>query len=325
MNEEIIELLHKNLGPYRENNGGWYSFNCPVCSANAGKEYDGKFNLECHVEDEELFYHCWSCSDTDGTKGHLSKLIKSFGKEEYNAYLNIIQNAPLLSLKKKKKIFKESQEVFLPQGTKLLDNGCCTLAHKYLEDRGITKEMIKKHSIGYTTEDAITPLEYQNRIVIPSFNKFGEINFVVCRDYKGVTKVRYMNSTIDRKSAIINEYLLDFNKDIILVEGMFDHIVVPNSTPLLGKHLDLTFSLYSVLVEEAKADIVIFLDGDAYNDAVKIYRMLDSNIKLHGRVYIVRNNRKDLDPSDIYKLYGEKGISDCLKTKHRIHEFDLYV
>lgn len=327
MEEEVLDILRRNLGEYRMNNNSWYSFNCPVCSSMAGVERDNKFNLECRVSQEQgMYYHCWACADTNGTKGNLSKLIKTFPRYEYETYKGIIDNnVNITHLFKKHLLETKEDELEYPVGVRSFDFSEECNALSYLRSRGITIEIIERFRIAYTIDDYTTPRKFRNRIVIPSFDRFGDLNYYVCRDYSGLNTVKFMNPKMDKKSLVVNEHLVDWNKDVILVEGMFDHIVVENSIPLLGKHLDRDFLLYDKLVRNAKSNVIIFLDGDAMRDARLIYRLLNSNVRLKGRVFVAGNFRKDADPSDIFRDLGVDGIRECIKNKYRPSEIEFLV
>jgi len=58
-----------------------------------------------------------------------------------------------------------------------------------------------------------------------------------------------------------------------------------NSIPMLGKHMSEL--LFEKIYNKAKRDIIISLDGDAFNNAVKLYRELNGG-ELYDRIKIVR-------------------------------------
>lgn len=322
--EQVIGILSKNLGKYKDNGNGWYSFNCPNCSFIAGKKYDNKFNLECHIKNRDFFYHCWACSETHGTKGDLIKLIRLFSKEDYNYYVDLIKNYVDYSrLEPKRYSHIGQRSIEYPKGCKRYDNRCQNYAQKYLIDRGLTEDIIQKFNIFYTTQDLVTPIKYWDRIVIPSFDSMGVLNYMVCRSYNPNNPVKYLNSDVEKKDIIFNEFHLDYNDDIVLVEGVFDHFVVPNSVPMLGKILTPDMLLFKRLCKFSTKDIIIFLDGDAYVDAIKIYKLLDSNVRLMGRVKLVKIDDKTLDPSEIYQKMGKEGIESYIKSAKKINEFEL--
>ena len=106
-----------------------------------------------------------------------------------------------------------------------------------------------------------------------------------------------------------------------LVEGPFDHIVVPNSVPLLGKVIDTNHALYDAIVHKLKAPLRIFLDDDAYDSAKKIYKLFNTG-RLRNNVTVV-DCPDGYDASELFREGGNKAIIDVLKSAHQVHEFDL--
>jgi hypothetical protein len=46
-----------------------------------------------------------------------------------------------------------------------------------------------------------------------------------------------MNPEVEKDKIIFNEHLIDWDRDIFLVEGAFDSIFLNNSIPMLGKSI----------------------------------------------------------------------------------------
>jgi hypothetical protein len=69
------------------------------------------------------------------------------------------------------------------------------------------------------------------------------------------------------------------------VEGAFDSLFIPNSIPMLGKHMSSL--LFDTLYEKTNGNITIALDGDAFDNAVKLYHELNGG-NLYGRIKIVK-------------------------------------
>ena len=192
-------------------------------------------------------------------------------------------------------------------------------ALSYLRKRGINDNIIKKFNIGYVGWTKEPNMSF--RIVIPSYDEFGDLNYYIARDYSGKNnKRKYNNPEVPKTSYIFNEGLVNWYEDITLVEGVFDHIVVPNSIPLLGKVLDENNALYSALVNRAMANVNVMLDGDAVKDAKKLYYKLeDSALKDRVRIIICDDG---YDASTIYEKYGIDGIKTIMKSKRRLDDFD---
>ena len=76
--EKIEGILASFLGaPKNGTDKEQQQYNCPCCAQDNGGVPDGKYNLEVNLLLGK--YHCWKCSEIDGTKGNLSKLVKMYG------------------------------------------------------------------------------------------------------------------------------------------------------------------------------------------------------------------------------------------------------
>ena len=253
--EKIRSVLIDILGqpknePY---SSGWQSFCCPYCAAEDGVKSDGKYNMETNVE-HGCYFHCWKCE----TRGKLSKLIRDFGNSaqmaEYKEILNTIRNSKLYQIGNVSgdvELIDVETYVSLPTGFKKINKNdkSSLIPLQYLYKRGITDDMIEKYNIGYTTYYC-NDFTQRNRIIIPSYDEVGELNYWVGRDYTGKNKIKYCNPKIQKTSIVFNEGLLNWYENITLVEGPFDHIVVPNSIPLLGKSLTINSAVYKALKEK---------------------------------------------------------------------------
>ena len=307
-------------------------FSCPRCVETKGPSEVRKYNLEVNLK--KGVFNCWSCGQYDDEMhGSILKLIKLYGNDsilkEYKDTVYSLKQSKLYELSFDANDFNielntiESEEVELPTNFRpfVLNGRNDKKALNYLMERGITWDIINKYHLGYTTYDN-SQKQLSSRIIIPSFNEYGELNYWTGRDFTGIEKrQKYYNPVVERKDLIFNEQLIEWDADITLVEGPFDHIVVPNSIPLLGKVLKTDFKLFQTLLIRANANINIFLDADAVDDVKKIYRLLNHD-RLYGKIrYIPVGN--DLDPSQINQLYGVNGILNILSKAAKINEVYL--
>ena len=136
------------------------------------------------------------------------------------------------------------------------------------------------------------------------------------RSYESYSKLKYKNPEIPKTEIIFNEGKVNWDSNVYIVEGVFDHIVVPNSIPMLGKVI--SDDLFTKLVKNAECKVIILLDSDAYNDAVRLYKKLNST-KLNGRVFIIKLP-KGYDISDVNQKLGKKGVVNVLSTAKKIKE-----
>ena len=335
MEESIINLLSSFLGVYGKHSGEWYSFNCPECAEEKGVKADNKYNLEVMINPAIKGcggYHCWRCGDTNGTKGTLVKLFKKYASrqviDEFKQIISDYREAKKYELFDGSGViqdeFEEENELFLPDGFKpIRDNDpYANEAIAYLKKRGIDSTIIKQYNIGYIGNNKQVHFSLRNRIVIPSYDTFDGLNYWVGRDYTGKNKkLRYKNATAEKTKFIFNEGKINWYEPITLVEGPFDHIVVPNSIPLLGKSLDKDYLLYSELLSKAMDKVYIWLDSDALYNAKKIYKILGNTI-LKDRLRIIETP-EGYDPSLIFEKYGKKGIIAFMTRNRRLNDYEL--
>lgn len=314
----LVHILESFLGEHRKHNEdtGQISFDCPACSADKGMfDGDGKGNLEINYE--RNMFRCWSCQDVNNMHGSVIKLLKRYGTPKIlRDYILVKPDADTISQKEKREVIVE-----LPEGYKKLTS--CTssdyksdMAKAYLLERGITDDIIDEFDIGYTIKGA-----FHHRIIIPSYDSTGELNYFIARWFsKQKTKLKYINPEAEKSEIIFNEGKINFDATIYLVEGATDHIVTPNSIPLLGKYISPL--LLDMLHDYAMAYIVIVLDDDAYEDALNLYRQLNFG-NLRGRIKIVRCP-EGYDPSKIHEKLGSNGITKLLMGAKQLTDAELY-
>ena len=144
-------------------------------------------------------------------------------------------------------------------------------AINYLIKRGVTSEDILRWKIGYCDEG-----EYKNRIIIPSFGLSGYANFFIARAYKNPRT---------NKDIIFNELYIDWDKDIILVEGVFDAVrahAVGTAIPLVGSTLRENSKLFQALVRHDQR-VYVALDDDARAKASTIInKLIDYDVRTYS-------------------------------------------
>lgn len=333
MFERIYNLLVSFLG---ESKNGYdsqtyqYQFDCPCCAEEKGVPSDGKKNLEVNLKMGK--YHCWACGDTNGTKGNITKLIRDYGNpsilREYREQIEQLKRSKLYSLdcfKENDLPILEDSYIKLPKSYKhiVIDKLNNKKLKDYLAERHIDQKLIDQYNIGFT-DNSEPEAVLRNRIIIPSYDAFGELNFWTGRDFtKNPKRLKYYNVKTDKKNIIFNEKNINWNGDIFLVEGPLDKLSCPpNTISLLGKSLSKNSLLFHTLYNiKNNGKIIIFLDGDAKNDVKKIYKTLNYG-RLKGKIWYVPIN-EDLDPSDLYCKYGKAGMIKLLRMIRQFNEIEL--
>jgi DNA primase len=286
--EDVVEIMSEFLGEPKKvyENRSQILWDCPVCDDGRNKG-----NLEVNVE--KSVYHCWSCGETEGTHGTVGKLFDKFGNRKLKKLYNILrpdETEKVIKVKKTKVVlpdsftlFKDSHPVYPVRKQ----------AYNYLKSRGINDEIIERFGIGFCDKGS-----HMGRIIIPSYNAKGDLNYYVGRSWDVNSRAKYRNPEAEKDQIIFWENLIDWNKDIYLVEGAFDGMFLNNPVVMLGKHMSEL--LFETIYNNAKGDVIICLDGDAWNNAVKLYHELNGG-ELWGRVKIVRLP----DDRDVCDLKGQ--------------------
>ena len=213
MDTEKLKLLKKFLGgSYRS--GNEHLFYCPKCKHHKKKM---SINLELNA------FKCWIC---DYSSKGIHRLVRRFAdfttRKEWEKIDNIVDLSKLDSLDslfavEEEEIFNE--EIEMPNSFRTLTGNQKKLtsgpAKKYLRERNISKEDVLNWKIGYCDAG-----DFAGRIIVPSFNDKGELNYYIARSYDG-NWMKYKNPKIS-KDIIFNDLNIDWGDNIILTEGVFD-------------------------------------------------------------------------------------------------------
>lgn len=256
MDQEKINILSDIFGKYQKEKKE-YLFLCPSCNHHKRKL---SINLQKNI------YKCWICSFS----GKIAKLIKQYGSEnQFQEWLSLTNQVDHSASEDEK---SEEKKVFLPKEfvtlTDFQNDFYSSEARKYLNKRKVAASDILRWKIGFAHEG-----EYTGRIIIPSFDNQGLINYFVSRSYDG-NFVKYKNPPNDRKNIIFNELYLYFDEPLIIVEGVFDAIRAGgNVVPLLDSILNEKYKLFQKIVEN-KTKIYLALDPDVFHKENKIINLL---------------------------------------------------
>ena len=268
-NAEAKKILQNILGHYFDK-GSELLFTCPVCN-----HHKRKFSVNV----DKNVYKCWICDYRGrnirrvvrrfGNYNQLASWDKLFGREDLERFNDLFNEQKPEQDKQKLELPKE----FISLASQDLP-ATGLYAYNYLIKRGVTKADILKWKIGYCFSG-----EYRNRIIIPSFDEDGDISYFIARSYSG-DSYKYKNPRASKDIAF-NELYIDWNKDLVLVEGVFDALVAGNAVPILGSTLRSGSDLLRKIVRN-DTPIYIALDPDAADKERRIIKMLlEYDIELH--------------------------------------------
>lgn len=299
----VINTLDTVLGSGRSMKGNERAHYCPFC-------HHHKQKLQINLDTQ--FYHCWVC---DAKGRSIVSLLNRL-------------DAPSTSIIKIKAVYKDVSvpsngrtdtqlRLYLPKEFKPLYelpssvNPAYNNAVFYLKTRNISLDDIYKYNIGYCETGM-----YANRVVIPSYDADGELNYFVARSFIRDAHMKYKNPPVSR-NVVAFENQINWNEDITLVEGVFDAISVKrNCIPLLGT--DILPKLRERILDNKPPAINILLDRDAYKKAT-----VHSEFFINNGIVVRNVTLQDKDPADlrfgrvnqIIKSAKPTGWSDLVKTK----------
>lgn len=267
--EEKMRIAHQILGSSRKSRDE-YLFSCPFCNHHKKK---------LSINFGKGYWKCWVC-DTRGK--NIYRLIRKFGS--YQQRQKWLELEGRLDLNEFENIFAEMNDYTEEQVIDLPDE-FISLCNKrlprssqrplqYLKQRGISKKEIIKWKIGYCDSG-----RFGGRIIIPSFNNDGNVNYFIARSYVGHQR-KYLNPRAE-KDIIFNQLSIDWDSPVILVEGVFDAIVAgENAIPILGSTLRDTTKLFQAIAIN-DTPVYLALDEDAKKKTGQIVKnMLKYDIEL---------------------------------------------
>ena len=270
MQHKKLKILTEVLGSYRRSNDE-YLFHCPYCNHHK-KKMSVNFSVNA--------FKCWVC---DQRGKNIYRLVRKFGNyKQRQQYLELIGRLDLSEFDKilnEINEVEEQQVIDLPSEFISLCNRnlpvSSTRVTDYLFSRGIERNEILKWKIGYCEKG-----RYGGRVIIPSFNSDGNVNYFIARSYVGHNR-RYLNPPCGR-DIIFNELSVDWDEPLILVEGVFDAIVAgENAIPILGSTLRNDSRLFQAIAAH-DTPVYLALDPDAEKKAKWIIRsMLQYDVEIH--------------------------------------------
>jgi len=296
---KLLSLINEVLNQQaRLRKGVEAVYYCPFCSHHKQK-------LEVNLDTQK--WHCWVCNNAGMSFRTLFKKLNV--SRIYFSKLYDITKDRRLNIEPKEEFKKEDRKLpdgFIPLYDKFYSTQ--TTPHRnhainYLRSRGITEEDVMRYNIGYSESG-----EYSGRIIIPSYDKDGSLNFFSSRAFYDNIKMKHKNPNWGR-DIIGFEIYVSWEEPVTIVEGAFDAIAVrKNVIPLFGK--TMSFSLKEAIIRNGVDRVNIVLDNDAKMDAMEIQDFLNSNEVV---IHLIKLEDKDpsmLGFSKISKIIQESKPTD---------------
>lgn len=283
MNYRLLVLLERVLGKGRPTSGTNVAFFSPFC-----KHHKPKLEINLSTINGKNPWHCWISNERGRTIHSLFFKLKVNKNifDELNSCLDVVY--PIHDTQTDHILQLPSE--FIPVHTMTkhdISNPSIKSGLLYLRNRGITMNDIKRYNIGMCIDG-----DHKNRIIVPSYDAAGYLNYFVSRTFLKNEYIKYKNPR-HAKDIIPFDMYVNWQLPIYLVEGIFDAIAVKfNAIPLLGKSLSSTIK--QRIIETRPPIVYIALDSDAIKSSIRIANELmgtgidTSIIQLNGK-----------DPSEI--------------------------
>ena len=283
LQSQLITLLDKVLGQsaYLRNvqKGTEAVYYCPFC-------HHPKKKLEINTSTQS--WHCWTCNAAGKSIRSLFRKLK-VNRVYYSELYKIVGKPEFV---KNQQFFGERQqestlpEEFLPlsKPSKSMEFGN---AISYLRSRGVTRDDILRYNIGYAEQG-----EFRQRIIIPSYDKDGNLNFFSSRVYYDNDAIKYKNPPWS-KDIVGFELFVNWDEPITIVESAYNAITIRrNVIPLFGKIIPPI--LKERIIENGVNRINVCLDKDAEQESLKLCEYL---LSIETEPYFVELTKKD--PNEI--------------------------
>ena len=305
INSDIKVLLNKAFGTGQMSRDGInYSISCPKCKDHRRE----KKKLVVRLDDGR--YHCWVCGDKGSS---IIRLISKFRPD-------LVENIQVRLRKDAESLEEEEIQVELPKniislGSKNQKDPDLKSTLKYLKRRGLSLRDIMRWRIMSCTTGT-----FRRRVIIPSFDNLGNLNYYVARTINPDVKMKYQNAKISKETIIFNEIDMDWTKEVVLVEGVFDAINYPeNTVPVLGSSLSTRSRLFKMLSKH-QTPCIVSLDPDL---KYKAFAMADVLASAGCRVRIgfapANKDLGDLEKSEVLSiLQNAKEYSDMMRIAYKI-------
>ena len=304
-NLKLLQLLESVLGKGKPTSGDNIAFFSPFTS-----HYKPKLEIDINTNHAgENAWHCW-ISDKKGRS--ISSLFKqlNLSKEKFEQLERIVETTRYRSQNTvtEKPTTVQLPEQYRPLWIKKLTPDYRNAIH-YLSKRGITAFDILKYRIGYCESG-----EYSGKIIIPSYDAAGQLNYFVSRAFYKEDKQKHKNPKIS-KDIIGFEMFINWAEPIILCEGSFDAIAIKrNAIPLFGKIIQP--ALQKKIIQEHVRDIYICLDADALKNAIQIaQRFMGEGLN----VYFVELANEDASELGFEKITNILADTDVLTFEGLMH------
>lgn len=319
VDSQYVSLVSARLRNFKRKKDGLWNFSCPICGDS--KKDKKKARGFVYKRGNQLFYKCYNCS----ASYNFPNFLKQIDPDLYEQY--IVERYTIgdeINLKKKevarvmqfeKPEFRKPKEILLGlESIASLDDS--HPAKQYIKGRRIPVEFWRDILWAEDFREVAMRFDtkYENlhqndaRIVIPFIDDDGKVTAVQGRTLKPDEKLRYITvKSSECASKIFGLDKVNRKETILVVEGLFDSMLLPNSIAAACSDLRI--------VEEfvPKDKCILVPDREPRNK--ELCRQISKFSRDGWKVALLPNTLKSKDIND-YILKDGKTPEEIVKMIH---------
>ena len=301
LDEKYVNLLSFRLDKFKRVSKSKYNFRCPLC----GDSKKSKTKARGYVFEHKgaLWFKCHNCNRSTRFKYFLKEVDLGLFEEYSMEWLKEFGHSskPIPKFEHQiEKFDKKRKDKFEPLKVlkKISQLPETHKAKKYIASRLIPSEMhhlvyycpaffawVNHYIPGKFSEDLLGKDE--GRIVLPFIDQNGYVVGATGRSL-GKSGLRYISIKFQEDAPkVFGLDRVDFDKEVIVVEGPIDSLFLPNSIAFAGSSADIS-------TLPLKKDTIFFFDNEPRNK--DIVKQIQAYIDLGRRVCILENiEQKDVN------------------------------
>lgn len=277
-----------------------FDVKCPIPTCHSRKDPTKK-KLSIHTP--SFMCHCWSCGYSART---ISSLLWKYNKSKLADFKTRFLGEEVVDTTEEKD--GETPNIELPEGFRLIASTStrdvfASAAKRYVTSRGLTEDDIWYHKLGVASD-----LVWERRVIMPSFDATGQLNYLVGRAYAPKVHPPYKYPDKPRSTVVFNSLNIDWTKRLVLCEGPFDMVKCgSNATAMLGSYLNESSELFRMIVM-SNTPVALAMDADTWYTKMQVIlkKLAEYNIDT-----LVVDTRAFKDPGAMTKKEFNKALGEA--------------